>query len=156
MNDHCANTYDVIRTKNDETKAAFIKNVISKTGIPVNFKPLPRSYENKIFFRVKDGEHQQREYILFENNQFFCVYCLCFSLLENHRLVRGIKYEQNCRISYILNSHEDEAHHNRAKNIYLRIVSNCDRQDNINQLEKRNVIKAIVKIIIFIATHGQY
>lgn len=157
-NEQLANTCDEIRSKNNEMKCAFIKNVISQTGIPANFTPLPRSSQNKIFHRINGNEEEYREWILFENNTFFCVYCLCFSAMKKHRLIQGIEYVRECRITDALKTHEKETHHERAKSIYLDLVSNIpfNRDDrNAHQSEKRVVLKAIVKIIIFIATHGE-
>lgn len=147
-------TYDVIRNKSDEIKVDFITNAIAQTGIPAHFKPLSRFDENKIFFRGKNGEQTQREWLLFENNSFFCVYCLCYSLYERHRLISGIDFVKNCKITELLNKHENEAHHVRAKNIYVEKISNCDPQEKTNRSEKRIVLTTIIKIIIFQATHG--
>lgn len=157
VNNHCAHTVEVIRNKNVETKVAFVKDHISHKEIPANFIPLPRTYENKIFFRINDNnENEYREWISFENNFFYCVYCVCFSSLKKHRLIQGIEYARNCRISDALNVHETELHHKRAISIYLDLVSNCVTRDRTHPSDKRIVLKTIVKIIIFIATHGQY
>lgn len=148
------NTYDVIRNKSDENKVAFITNTITEKGIPAHFEPLPNSYERKIFFRRKDGTEEQREWLLYEDNKFFCVYCLCFSLFERHRLISGVNYMKNCKICEILNKHENEAHHIRAKSIFVDKTTKGDSQDRTNQLEKRNVLNTVVKIIIFQASFG--
>lgn len=144
-------THDVIRNKSDGDKVVFIKSIISQKGIPASFGGYQNSYVHKIFFR-DDGE--QRDWILYENNKFFCVYCLCFSLREKHRLIAGINYEKGCRISEILKLHETEAHHNRAKNIYAEKTTTCDSEERKKRLDKRIVLDTIVKIIIFQATHG--
>lgn len=79
-----------IRKESNETKINFIQNVISLEN-PVNFTPLPRSDVNKIFYRIKDGQKQRREWIHYEDNKFFCVYCVCFSALdEKNRLIKGV------------------------------------------------------------------
>lgn len=142
----------VIRNENNSAKVAFINDVISQVGIPPNFKPLPKSNGNKIFYRMTNNEQEQREWLLFENNYFFCVYCVCYSSLKRHRLIEGIEYVRNCRVTETLNSHEFEAHHIRAKTVFLDMTSGCET----NQSENRIVIKSIVKIIIFLATHGEF
>lgn len=142
----------VIRNEDNGTKVAFINDVISQIGIPAFFKPLPNSNGNKIFYRMTNNGQEQREWLLFENNVFFCVYCLCFSSLKKHRLIEGIEYVRNCRVTETLNSHEFEAHHNRAKAVFLDMISGCET----NQSENRMVVKSIVKIIIFLATHGEF
>lgn len=144
-------TSDVIRNKSDEQKVIFIKNVISQKGIPVNFVAFEKSYANKIFFRENEV---QREWIFFENNKFFCAYCLCFSLRAKHRLIAGINYEQKCRISETLKLHETEANHIRARDIYAENSTTCDLKEMKNRSDKRIVLNTIVKIIIFQATHG--
>lgn len=75
-------------------------------------------------------------------------------MYERHRLISGVEYIKNCKISEILNKHENEAHHIRAKNIYAEKILKCDSQDRTNQLEKREVLNIIVKIIIFQASFG--
>lgn len=145
-----ANIRDVIRSANNETKVGLIYHVISQIGIPAEFNPLPKSNGVKIFYRMRNDEPEQREWLLYENNKFFCVYCLCFSSLKNHRLIEGVEYVQKCRITETLNSHEFEAHHDVAKTKFLNIASGCDK----NWSENRIVFEAIVKIIIFLATHG--
>lgn len=154
---YCANTSVGIRNQNIEIKVAFAKNVISQKDIPAEFVPIPRSCPEKIFYRINDdGEKQRREYILFENNKFFCVYCLCFSPREINRLIKGIDYVPGCRISNILSVHENEALHKLAIKEFDRINGNDPAQGDIDKPERRNAIKSIVKIIIFIATHGEY
>lgn len=92
----------------------------------------------------------------FEKNKFFCAYCICNSLSANHRLIQGIKYEKGCRISEILKHHETEKNHIYAKNIYAQSTSTCDPDEEKRRKDKRIVLKNIVKIIIFQATHGEF
>lgn len=92
---------------------------------------------------------------LFPQHKFYCVYCVCFSSLNENRLVKGIEYVKNCRITETLISHGKELHHKKAIEVYSRIVSNHGKIDGAHESENRNAIKCIVKIIIFIATHGE-
>lgn len=140
-----------IRSQSDENKVVFIKNIISQKGIPANFVPLQYSCQNKIFF---GADNKKREWILFENNKFFCVYCLCFSLYKKHRLIKGINYEKNCRISDALKHHETERNHIRARNIYFDMVPTCGSERIKKPSDKWIVLSSVVKIIIFQATHG--
>lgn len=151
--DRCAaNILAVVRSQSNEFKVAFINDIISKAGIPTNFQSLPNSNENKIWYRINNSEQEPREWLFYENNKFFCVYCLCFSSLKRHRLIEGIEYVKNCRVTETLNSHEFTSHHARAKIVFRNMNLRCET----NQSENRIVVKVIVKIIIFLATHGEY
>lgn len=143
-----------IRNKSDEIKVNFIKNVLSQTGIPQNFIALPKSNENKIFFGFKNDETQRRDYILFENNTFYCVFCLCFSPLAENSLTQGVKYVPGCRITTKLGIHDNSANHQLAQNVYAEKSTNLN--GGIQQNSKRNVLRIVLKIIIFLATHGKF
>lgn len=148
------NGIDVIRNCNsNDVKIEFITNVIAATEIPSDFIKILRSKPGKIFYEIKDGEQYKREWVLFLENKFYCVYCVCFSPLSENRMVVGVDYVKGCRISEFLNSHGNESNHSAAKNRYSALVS-PDNGENTCQLAKKNVIRSIVKIIIFIATHG--
>lgn len=90
----------------------------------------------------------------FVNNKFFCTYCLCYSLCKTHRLIQGVEYVKNCRITETSNHHENERNHIHARKCYLRKVPDFGILDKAEQSEKRSVLNLVVKIIIFIATHG--
>lgn len=141
---------DAIRSSCDEAKVELISNIISQTEIPPDFKNKWCSYEDKIFYEIKDEKKHRREWILFLNNKFYCVYCLCFSSLDTNRFVKGIEFGKNCRISNTAKIHADESHHKVAANIYL-----AHTQEKTCQTEKRDVLACIVKTIIFIATNGK-
>lgn len=147
---------DIIRNNTDECKIEFVSNVISQKGIPFDFKKIGRINGEKIFFEIKNGKKQKREWVFFLNNKFYCVYCLCFSPLHQNRLVLGVEYVKNCRITDKINIHGNESHHRAAKNTYSEIVACFEKGGEVCPSEKRNAIKCIVKIIIFVATHGQY
>lgn len=89
---------------------------------------------------------------------FFCVFCLCYSVYGEHKLIKGVNYVKKCRITELLNQHENETHHLKARGTYIEKDSqqnNCVDTIRIRS-EKWNVLKTIVKIIIFITTHGMY
>lgn len=143
------NIREEIWSKNNEKKVVFIQNV-KRIEIPNSFVPHnPRSNAYEIFYGA-DGA--KREWLYFENNNFYCAYCLCFSPCTNHRLVNGIEYTVGCRVTDALNRHEKEPHHNRAKGVYERFDSNRPKCD----LGTRQIMKIIIRIIIFIATHGEH
>lgn len=157
--DHCV-TYDVVTIGNqsDEIKLNFIENVIAQTEIPSNFAPDWKTNKTrKIFFRIKDKQEHKREWLLFENNKFYCAYCLCFALRPN-QLVNGIEYVQGARITDNLNKHDKAPFHNHAIGIYSKLIADSDAQQetpqSVSANAKRSVLRCIIKIIIFIATHG--
>lgn len=149
-----------IRNNTDEAKIEFISNVISLTDIPADFsarshvRSNTRSSEDKIFFEIINGKAKKREWVLFVNSKFYCVYCLCFSSLDKNRFVTGIEYVKNCRIVDKLKKHGKESNHETAEDSYLRKVANHGDGQRTYQSAKRNVVKCIVKIIIFITTQG--
>lgn len=140
-----------IRDRSKQEKLDFMSNVLSQTELPSDFIPIARSNTNKIFFR-NNGE--RRDWVFFEKNNFFSAYCMCFSLASNRRLVTGVKYEKNCRIVDILNQHETEKLHTYSKTLYIDTVNTCDSNQSVAHPEKRIVLRTIMKIIIFQATHG--
>lgn len=144
------NITETIRKESNKNKLEFVKNVILQKNIPEHSKPLRKCNARKIFYGIND---EKREWIFFHENTFFCAYCLCFSLCDDNRFVLGIKYEKGCRIADNLNRHDSEKNHIRAKNIFGKLASDS----NIQQNPSRNwlALKAVVKIIIFIATHGK-
>lgn len=147
---------DVIRNNTDACKVEFVSTVISQKEIPFDFKKIGRTNEEKIFFEIKNGKKQKREWVLFPNNKFYCVYCLCFSPLHQNRLVLGVEYVNICRITDKIKNHGLEAHHKAAKNTYSEIVACFEKGAEACTSGKKNAIRCIVKIIIFVATHGQY
>lgn len=149
-------SFDFIRKGSNDEKVNFIENVVKQTDIPAHFVPMKNSSgSDKIFYECVDGEKRKREWLLFLNNRFYCVYCLCFSKLnsaDTNRLIKGVEYEKGGRISEKLTCHEKESHHNLAKSTYINLINNFL---SVEGAQKRNVITTIVKIIIYIATHGK-
>lgn len=159
MSEYTNNNYDrieinKIRDSIDECKVEIISKVVSQTGIPKNFTKISGTNEQKIFYEIKDGNQQQREWLLFLDNKFFCIYCVCFSPLNDNRPVKGVEYEKNCRIIDRVKSHGNELHHKTAQNVYSTIAASYEAGSSTYQSGKRNAIKCIVKILIYIATHG--
>lgn len=148
--------YGNIRQESDECKVNFITISLAQTSIPSNYKPIPYSHPEKIFYHTLDGKQIRREWLAFHDNKFFCVYCLCFSASDdNNPLIKGVEYVKNCKITEKLNYHQTTTHHKLAKETHLNLISNGS-QEGIHRSESKEVIKTIVKIIIFIATHGLY
>lgn len=144
----------IIRNETNEIKVNFIQNVLSKTEIPPNFIALRNTNINKIFYQTVAGASLRRNYVLFESNKFYCVYCLCFSLQGENLLVQGVGYVPGCRITEKLTIHDTSSHHNLAKRVYLE-KSKIPNGEIVQENSKRNVIRVIMKIIIFLATHGK-
>lgn len=144
-----------IRCQSDEIKLSFIENVLSETGIPASFLPDWKTNSiRKIFFRIKDKSKEKREWIFFENGKFYCAYCLCFAL-RNYRFVNGVVYLKGGNISDSVNKHENETHHKHAKGVYLKLNAPLRNGNCESESPKRVVLRAIIKAIIFIATHGK-
>lgn len=155
-NNNNGNAYKKIKTireSNTDCKIEFVSTVISQNGVPSDFQSIGRSKKTNIFFEINKDETIRREWIFFLDNKFYCVYCLCFSPLNSNRLVLGVEYVKGCRITEKLCTHGKELNHKAAKNVYTNIVAKLNGEEVCN--EKRSAVKCIVKIIIFIATHGE-
>lgn len=157
-NNNCAKSFDAITIRNqcDDEKLKFIRNVLARTEISETFPMDLKINRRKIFYRIKDGTEEKREWVLFENNKFYCLYCVCFSLQKN-QFVLGVEYKKGCRLSDNLKKHDDAAYHNLATNAYLKFDPNLQQEvhEYVYESSKRNVLRIIVKIIIYIATHGK-
>lgn len=150
-------TINTIRIGNDKIKVNFVQNSISQTNVPLNFKPILYSKPETIFYCTIEGKQHSREWLLFQNNKFYCVYCVCFSALdERNPFIKGVEYIRNCRVSEKLKSHEAQTNHKLAKATYSNLISNCSTQEGLHHSETEEIIGIVVKIIIFIATHGKY
>lgn len=145
-----------VRNESDAVKVNFIENVLLQTDMPPSFIGLRNANFDKIFFYIENGITQRRNYILFEHNKFYCVYCICYSLLGENILVKGLEYVAGCRISVTLKNHECSKNHQLAERLYLQHSTYTHGGTQIQKNAKRNVIRIIMKIIIFLATHGEF
>lgn len=141
---------------NDKAKIATVQKHLAHTGVPINFERLSGSSERSIFYRMKESVEEAREWILFENNKFFCIYCLAFSAHKNQRFINGVEYVKGCRISDLIIRHETETHHTRANNFYKKLVSEETVESVQDKSEKWNALSAVIRLIIFMATNGEY
>lgn len=154
------NNCDVMSIKDHshEVKLEFIKSATAlaiATGIPAHFAPSWKTNSiEKIFYRIKDGQKQKREWIYFKDDKFYCVYCLCFALKKNI-FTKGVEYVKACRITDKVSKHEDAAYHRHALGTYLKHSDPTHAAHHYDS-EKRDVMRIIVKIIIYIATHGKH
>lgn len=115
LNSDVVSIYNV-HSKDINTKLNFIENIINKCNFPANFVKLPNSNEINIFYR--DGK-QEREWLVFQDNRFFCVFCICFSKLgERNLFVKGVEYVKGNRVSDKLNRHEKQTYHILSKTTY--------------------------------------
>lgn len=154
---HFENKFDVktIRHQTNDIKLKFIKSVIKETEIPGSFAPTWKTNSiRNIFYRIKHGSEEKREWVLFESNFFYCAYCLCFALKE-HRFVKGVEYVKSGRITDSMNKHDEESYHKHAIAAYLKLEADSQGEPCPSDCPKRTVLRAIIKIIIFIATHGK-
>lgn len=150
MNDNNhTNLYEAICNKNLPEKLAFVQSVISCSTFTSSFVPTSTQCNlNKILF---NKSNEKREWLLFQNNHFYCAYCLCFSASTVVSLQTGVANVIGNRITDTLNRHDEQHHHLHAKETYERHISD-GQFDN----KTREILKIIVKIIIFIATHGKH
>lgn len=142
----------VIRKENDEKKVNFIKNN-SYVLIPADLIVLPNTNINKIFYYQENERTVRREYLYFENNSFYCSYCLCFLFADDNNFVKGVEYVKGCRLPEKLHKHDSALYHLNAKRIFEE--KSTTPNGEIQQSTKRNALKAIFKIIIFLATNGK-
>lgn len=140
------NNYATIKDESKEFKLNFIKNVLNQTTIPLLKK---QTTVRNIFFRIKDGKEIKREWLFFENGHFFCAYCVCFA--AKNIFVTGV--QMNSRTSDYVKKHDEQLYHKLAENKYLELVS-PDQAMSQCQSAKWKVLRAIVKVIIFVASHG--
>lgn len=148
---------------NDEAKVDFIKNRLL-TGQPENFIAKTKTRPDhckKLFY---DDNNEIREWILVDNNIFYCLYCICFGQENNNTIIDelskdGINYiNTNTRLSQKLKRHEDTKTHIYSQKMYLKAFSKLSldglpKTDYSNEF--RNAIRCAVKATIFLATHGQ-
>lgn len=146
--------FDSMKTEINDKKLDFIKNVVTRIDIPANFVRIKNSPTGEeLFHTFVNGEKHRREWLFLQDSHFFCVYCICFSKQNGTNIfANGVEYKPKCRISQKLKLHENESHHNLAKSTYLSLVGNSISGEGV---QKRNVIKIILKVIIYISTHGK-
>lgn len=143
------NNYATFKDQSIECKLVFIQNVLNQTEIPPFFGQKKKSAVKNIFFRIKNGEESRRHWIFFENECFFCAYCICFA--AKNIFVTGV--QMNKRTSDYVKKHDDQQYHKLAKNKYLELFS---PDQATTQSAKWKILRAVVKVIIFVGTHSRY
>lgn len=140
-----------------EDKIKVISRIVSSTDIPNDFIVRKRGHTEKVFYEIINNEIQRREWLLFVNNTFYCVYCLCFSPNRKQQFVEGFACEKDGLVKRI-KAHSIGVYHHTAKNKYSQLVAiNVENTaQTYEQSEEFKAAKCIVKIIIFLATHGSY
>lgn len=102
-----------------------------------------------------------REWIICDKEKIFCVFCVCFlNSNEENILIKGISTKQLISvITKALVNHEHSCAHKISKHKYLKAASEYDSSISINYDEKTNqdraVVKTVLKVIVFLATHGE-
>lgn len=115
----------------------------------------------KIFYDLGGDAKNWREWLLLDDNLFYCVYCLCFdvhNLSKNISLTKGIDSKQSAfRLKQHLSRHEKSNLHCICKNEYIKAISPelviCNYDERT--LRNREIVKSIIRCIIFSATHGK-
>lgn len=85
----------------------------------------------------------------FENDCFFCAYCIC--LAPKNIFVTGVQMSK--RTSDSVKRHEEQQYHNLAKRKYLELFSS---DQATTPSAKWKVLRAVVKVIIFVGSHSKY
>lgn len=148
-----------IRHSSNEAKIQLISSVLSSNKIPIEINTRQTCTTEKFFYVIEDGERRKRSWLLFKNQKFYCVYCLCFASKNDMCFVLGVEHDR--RLIYKLNLHEKALQHSKAKDYYSQITSQLTPQLTPQlthgiQMEKWNAVKSIIEIIIFIATHSKH
>lgn len=179
-----------LKYENTKVKLSFIAEK-QRSDILTSFKKKSRTNDEnvkKIFFKTCDKEGnnvEKRKWLIYEQNYFFCVYCVCFlTKKSNYNLfTRGINYDvTNGRLSQRVSCHEISANHILAEKMYLKALREstsetagnsmlrCKKSssaiesqiqlvepqhnDIADEINVKAVVKCVVKIIIFLTTHG--
>lgn len=148
MSNNNNNNYTKIKDQSEEFKIDFINNVLCQTELPC-FGLKKQTKTQNIFFRTENGQKIKREWLFFENGHFLCAYCICFA--ARNVFVTGV--EMNSRTSDYVKKHDGQSYHDLARRKYVELISPPQAP---SQSAKWKVLRAIVKVIIFVGTHGQY
>lgn len=143
-----------ISGKRNEEKISFIKEVLelSESDRMASFQPTLRSRFSpdeisRLFF---NQEKELRDWILIKKNQFYCVYCCCFSRSEDEISTCGVDFTQKgARLLQKWTRHENTGTHALAKDIYRSLLTDPSHENPL-----RESVECIIKSILFLATHG--
>lgn len=166
-----------VQSRSQAEKVVFVKYVLSRSieevlsEVNLKFPQASgsgtyKNFQSVFYVYQKDKIHHPehfRDWLLFDSDKLFCAYCLCFSssnLKAISLLCTGIDSKQPIhQINQCIRRHEASKFHEISKNEYSKAA--CDdvaKNENFteNVKETRNVVKMILKIIIFIITHSKY
>lgn len=158
-----------IQGKTKPDKVLFVNYILSlpelevitefKTTKTANKKQIQNIFSEAIYHGEQfETTYVARNWLFIEPNKFYCVYCLCFGtaqLKSNDFLTDGLVLDQQlCRLTQIIRRHESSKYHDVNRNIYLRSKGSPSHTED--KEKARIVIKAIIKIIIFIVTHSKF
>lgn len=102
-----------------------------------------------------------RKWIYCDKGKVYCVYCFCISTLSLNALIEGVNTNQLVSmITKALRNHEISSIHKISKHKYLKFISEFDDASTIvyneTSMQNRAIIKVVLKIVIFLATHGKF
>lgn len=121
-------------------------------------------HKYKFFYKFDEKRENivRREWLILSEDRLFCIYCLCFSENSSNNLcnANGLEFLQNTHISEVVKRHEGTRNHLVASNKYLRLRYGYNNLEEIECGEfsevarNRYIVARIIKIILYIATHG--
>lgn len=154
-----------IKGRNNQQKKSFVQYVLSRNEQEVvhefclnNQTSIKHGW--KIFHREDEDVSDYRNWLSLDGKYLYCVYCLCFDnrgLSKNISLTKGIDSSQPIsRLNQHLKRHEDSRLHNLCKDEFLKVNSTIPQMCHYDERtsRNRNIVKSIIRTIIFNATHG--
>lgn len=120
-----------------------------------------------IFYTEYEHEKQEicrRHWLVYKNNKFYCVMCLCFGIeLDStsanvNQFINGLSYEHPFhRFIQKIRRHEDLQYHTASEKQYLAFRKYEESEAAGGDIkDSRKVVEIVIKIIIFLATHSKY
>lgn len=155
-----------VRCRADNERANYVQFIVSRSEDEVlseyNSVYSDGRYE-KIFYKQDPNKETKiwREWILYEEKNFYCVYCSCLdthNISKNVRLTKGLDSDAPLsRLTQHITTHENSKLHKIFKNDFLKAVSPAN-STNFNQrtAHNREIVKRIIKVIIFNATYSKF
>lgn len=104
-----------------------------------------------------------RKWILCEEEKLYCVYCVCFKNHDQQKsncLIEGLKTDKLVSaLTRAIRNHEQSTLHKICQQKYFKALCNIDNDYEITYnegvTEQRTIVTTVLKIIIFLATHGE-
>lgn len=141
-----------------------MEEVIAEIKSDYNFIEEPSSYIiQKNLYPVDENKRplNLREWLVCENEKIYCVYCVCMSETypeQQKSLIEGLHVKPSLSsMNKILQGHECSTLHKTNRHKYLKSGREINSSFNYNEstIQARKTVKIILKIIVFLATHGK-